>query len=410
MPSIINATVTSGLTANSDVSGNLIFQTSSNNVLTLDNAQNATFAGSVSAPNTFGFKNRIINGDMRIDQRNAGNSVATSSGTGLYTTDRWNAIYAATSKYTVQQNAGSITPPTGFTNYLGVTSTSAYTAGASEYFSVRQMIEGYNVADLGWGTVNAQTATLSFWVRSSLTGTFGGAIVNGGNAGGENRSYPFSYIVSNANTWQQISLTVAGDTTGTWATTNTGGIQIRFGLGAGSTFLGTSGSWQAGNFIQPTGTVSVVGTNGATFYITGVQLEKGSQATPFDFRDYGRELIMCQRYCYVIVPNSISAVQNSFLAQGYFAGSGSAQIGVNFPVALRTVPTLSYAGALGNLYIFNVASQAYQVVSALSLNLVSSSQYCYLAITCAAGGTAGSGAIFICDTTKTAYPIFSAEL
>jgi len=302
-------------------------------------------SNNISAVNSLGFRNRIINGAMVIDQRNNGASVSTGTSTNIYTVDRWQAIYAATSKYTVQRNAGSVTPPANFVNYLGVTSSSAYTPGASEYFSVRQMIEGFNVADLNWGSANAVTVTLSFWVRSSLTGTFGGAIVNGASAGGENRSYPFSYTISSANTWTQISLTIPGDTTGTWATDNTGGIQVRFGLGAGSSFVGTSGSWQAGNFIQPTGTVSVVGTNGATFYITGVQLEAGSVATPFERRDYGRELIMCQRYCYVWSnTNATDPYQRVTIASVGESSSSITSI-VQFPVRMRANVSFTPSGS-----------------------------------------------------------------
>jgi hypothetical protein len=146
-------------------------------------------------------RNRIINGAMVIDQRNAGASVATSSGNNLYSLDRWQTIYSQTSKFTIQQNAGSVTPPAGFVNYLGVTSSSAYTVGSSESFVLRQPIEGNNVADLGWGTSDAKTVILSFKVRSSLTGTFGGALTNAA----ENRSYPFSYAISSANTWILLS-------------------------------------------------------------------------------------------------------------------------------------------------------------------------------------------------------------
>ena len=245
---------------------------------------------SVNSVNTFNFKNRIINGAMQIDQRNAGASVTPTDN--AYTLDHWINKLTQASKYSVQQNAGSITPPVGFTNYLGITSLSAYSVLTGDTFSASQAIEGLNISDLGWGTANAKTITLSFQVYSSLTGTFGG--VFGNNAG--NRSYPFSYSIPVANTWTTISVTVAGNTTGTWLTTNGIGIIVRFGLGSGSTYTSTAGAWTSGGFIQPTGTVSVVGTSGATFYITGVQLEVGSTATSFDVRDAGRELIMCQRY------------------------------------------------------------------------------------------------------------------
>lgn len=240
-----------------------------------------------------GFKNRIINGQMVLDQRNSGASVSTSSGLNVYTLDRWRALYSQTSKFTVQQNAGSVTPPNGFSNYLGVTSSSAYTVGASEAFRIAQYIEGFNFADMMWGTANAQPVTLSFWVRSSLTGTFGGVLTNATST----RSYPYSYTISAANTWEYKTITVAGDTTGTWVgATNGRGVELGFSLGSGSSVSTTANAWAAGEFHAPTGATSVVGTNGATFYITGVQLERGSTASSFEYRDYGRELIMCQRY------------------------------------------------------------------------------------------------------------------
>jgi hypothetical protein len=262
-------------------------------VSTLNVNKIADASGGVLAPISSVMRNRIINGAMVIDQRNAGASVTPASGTYTYTIDRFRGYATAASKYTVQQNAGAVTPPVGFTNYLGATSSSAYSVTSSDTFFLSQVIEGFNIADLGWGTANAQTVTLSFLVRSSLTGTFGGSLRN---VDTPNRSYPFNYTISSANTWTTISVTIAGDTTGTWNTTNGQGIQVQWNLGSGSTFSGTAGSWQAGNLIAPTGATSVVGTNGATFYITGVQLEKGTQATGFEYRQYGQELALCQRY------------------------------------------------------------------------------------------------------------------
>jgi hypothetical protein len=251
-----------------------------------------TLAGENMTPYT-AFKNRIINGAMVIDQRNAGASVTiTNTSVVTYTIDRWFAFGTVASKFSVQQNAGSVTPPLGFSNYLGVTSLSAYSIGSGDSFSIGQYIEGFNTADLGWGTANAQTVTFSFWVRSSLTGTFGGSLRNDA----ANRSYPFTYTISSANTWEQKSVTIAGDTSGTWLTTNAAGIRVGFGLGVGATLSGTAGAWAGSNYVSATGATSVVGTNGATFYITGVQLEKGSTATSFDYRPYGTELALCQRY------------------------------------------------------------------------------------------------------------------
>jgi hypothetical protein len=268
---------------------------------------------------------------MRIDQRNAGASV-TPTADGQYTLDRWKVALTQSSKFSVQQDAGAVTPPTGFNDYLGVTSLSAYSVGSGDTFLIQQNIEGFNVADLDWGTANAKTVTLSFWVRSSLTGTFGGSTLNSA----ANRSYPFSYTISSANTWEQKTITISGDTTGTWLTNNGIGIGVRFGLGSGSTYSGTANVWQAGNIVQPTGSTSVVGTNGATFYITGVQLEIGSTATPFERRLYGQELINCQRYYSV----------NGNGCVGVFYGTNQIDIGARHPVTMRATPSYTaYVGA-----------------------------------------------------------------
>jgi hypothetical protein len=309
-------------------------------IVTNSIANGAVGATQTAATNQFyGFKNRIINGAMTIDQRNAGASVGTGSGISVYTVDRWMAIYSQTNKFTIQQDAGAVTPPVGFTDYLGITSSSAYTVGSSELFVITQRIEGFNIADLGWGTANAQTVTLSFWVRSSLTGTFGAALQNSA----QDRSYPFTYTISSANTWEQKSVTIAGDTTGTWLTTNGIGIALALGLGVGSTFSGTAGSWAASNFIGATGATSVVGTSGATFYITGVQLEKGSTATSFDYRPYGTELALCQRYFETSFPQGTTHTNASTTAPNYNGtqlNSVSIYVSVSLKVEKRTTPTI----------------------------------------------------------------------
>ena len=274
-----------------------------------------------------GFKNRIINGAMTIDQRNAG-AQTTPSSSGYFSLDRY-GIQNNTggSRFTSQQNAGSVTPPVGFANYLGLTSTSAYSVASGDACGIYQNIEGFNTADLNWGTANAKTVTLSFWVRSSLTGTFGGSLVN--SAG--NRSYVFSYTISTANTWEQKSITIAGDTSGTWVgATNGTGIALNIGIGTGTTYSGTAGSWSGTYLLNVTGNTSVVGTNGATFYITGVQLEVGSTATSFDYRPFGTELALCQRYywqCTDSVGQSISV-------------NNITRTPVSMPVVMRAAPTL----------------------------------------------------------------------
>jgi hypothetical protein len=282
----------------------------------------------------FNFRNRIINGDMRIDQRNAG---ASGTGNDNYTVDRWAYFGSQASKGTWQQNAGSVTPPTGFSNYFGFTSSSAYSVGASELFVFSHKIEGFNTSDLGFGTANAKTITISFWVRSSLTGTFGGYLANSS----QNRNYPFSYTISSANTWEQKSVIIAGDTTGTWiGGTNGIGMRVGFSLGIGSTNSTTANVWNGTtNAIGVTGATSVVGTNGATFYITGVQLEVGSVATPFERRDYGRELIMCQRYYWQV--SGVGGSVTGCTIDGLYSNGSGAGIFYSFmhPVVMRAAPT-----------------------------------------------------------------------
>lgn len=363
-----------------------------------------TYGGAVGAEYSVpvtGFKNRIINGDMRIDQRNAGASVTNITGS-TYTLDRLKCYGSAASKFTVQQNAGSVTPPAGFTKYAGVTSSSAYSVGSTEEFEIYQSIEGLNISDLGWGTASASAVTLSFWVRSSLTGTFGGWI---GNSAG-NRTYPYLYTISAANTWEQKTITIAGDTSGTWLTTNGLGMNVVFSLGCGSTLLGTAGAWTSSVVSGATGQTNMVSTSGATFYITGVQLEKGSTATSFDVRDYGRELAMCQRYCYAANPLSNSAL----VASGWGYSTTKAVVGVVPPVPMRSNPTLTRNGlslwsanAGADLAVTNITTAS---VTYPNLSLV------YLEVTVASGLTVGQGT-FLQGTSSPAgsgYLILSAEL
>jgi hypothetical protein len=248
--------------------------------------------------NTPAFRNRIINGDMRIDQRNAGASVTGGVGY-TFPVDRFKFYSAGASKLSGQR---STTAPTGFVNSLLLTSLAATSPGAGDEYQLYQNIEGFNVADLGWGTANAQTVTLSFWVRSSLTGTFAGCLYNNGGS----RSYIFTYTVSAADTYEYKTITISGDTSGTWLTTNADGINIIWDLGSGSNLNGTAGSWASAFDSRTSGSVTLVGTNGATFYITGVQLEKSSTATSFDYRSYGTELALCQRYFQTSCPIGVA--------------------------------------------------------------------------------------------------------
>jgi len=357
MSSIINATTTNGLKLQPDNSGSLVLQTNNGTTaLTIDTSQNTTLAGKLTtassgiqfsdasiqtaAASPYVLKNRIINGDMRIDQRNAGASI-TQTNANIFSTDRWQSYGSQSSKMTIQQSS---TAPTGFTKSLLITSSSAYAITTSDIFIFRQQIEGLNFSDLEWGTTNAKTVTLSFWVRSSITGTWGGSLFSTGGT----QSYPFSYTISTANTWQQITITASGPTTGGATTDNSSAAQVIFGLGVGSTNAGTAGSWSSSVLYSATGATSLVGTNAATWYITGVQLEIGSTATPFERRLYNQELANCQRYYYT----TGNLANPSITASGIFAMPLASDLpyaigATSFKVPMRASPTITLYDSVG---------------------------------------------------------------
>ena len=303
----------------------------------MTNAVNIAQGGS----NNVTFRNKIINGACVIDQRNAGASV-TPIGSSGFAVDRWQYFTNATAgAFNAGQNLNSVTPPSGFTKYLGYQVASAQTPTGTNAYFFGQKIEGFNVADLGWGASGAQPISISFWVRSSLTGTHSGNVQNTSNA----RSYVFSYSINSANTWEYKTISVAGDTTGTWPTDNTTGLIIYFNLGCGTGIQTTAGSWNAAQYIGVTGGVSVVSNASATWYITGVQLEAGTTASPFEYRQYGTELALCQRYASSTFPQGTAWAQNAGRngAVSLMSQSTSArQLGYfTFPVTMRTNPTLT---------------------------------------------------------------------
>ena len=312
------------------------------------NADLMTTSDGVSSSGLYGFKNRIINGAMVIDQRNAGGVLNPTNAANAYAVDRF-LVYnsTASSKLSVQQSS---TAPTGFKNSVVVTSSSSYSVGATDQFYFGQLIEGFNTADLAFGSSSASTVTLSFWVRSSLTGTFGGSLMNSAY----NRSYPFSYTISSANTFEYKTVTIAGDQSGTWiGATNGTGLRVYFGLGIGSTYSGTANAWAGAEYYAPTGSTSVVGTNGATFYITGVQLEKGSTATSFDYRPYTTELQLCQRYFYLSNPTNTAKNGGAW---GSVYQSGAGHITGALPVPMRTSGTVTFGGTNNTYYMSNISA------------------------------------------------------
>jgi hypothetical protein len=354
----------------------------------------------ITAATGFGFKNRIINGAMVIDQRNAGASITGNDG--VFPLDRFTILATQTSKLTVQQ---STTAPTGFGFSLLATSSSAYSVTSSDQFTIQQRIEGFNSADLSFGSASASTITLSFWVRSSLTGTFGGALTNSAY----NRSYPFSYTISAANTWEQKTVTIAGDTTGTWiGATNGVGLRVSWSLGAGSAQIGTAGAWSASAVLGVTGQTNLVGTNGATFYITGVQLEKGSTATSFDYRPYSAELALCQRYCV----NYRSADSGSAFLRygvGQCDTTTNSDIVFTYPVPMRVTPTVTTTGTASNYGVYSGGAIT-ACSSVPTINASSSYLKATINATVASGLTVGRACALLSNNNNTSYLLFSAEL
>ena len=278
-------------------------------------------------------KNRIINGAMIIDQRNAGAAVTVNANAVFYPVDRFNAVgETSDGVFTLQQSTS--TPPAGLINYVRATVTTADASiGASQRYFFRQSIEANQLYDFGLGTSAAKTFTLSFYVRSSLTGTFSGSMRS--SSGG--RSYVFSYTINAANTWERKSITLTGDTTGTWGTGVNTGIILSWSLGAGSTLSTTANTWTAGNFFGETGASNVIATLNATWDVTGVQLELGSVATEFTLAGatIQGELAACQRYYFRFGGSS----NYQRFANGLFQSSTQAWTILEHPVPMRANPT-----------------------------------------------------------------------
>lgn len=325
-------------------SGGTTIATVSSTGLSLATGKTLSVGGVTGSPYTM--KNRIINGAMLIDQRNAGTVLTCSAGANTYTIDRWqveNSTSSATC--TAQQVSGNANTSQGYSQSLRLIVGTTGSATAAQVINLVQKIEGFNVQDLAWGTANAKSITVSFWVYSSLIGTYCSTIRNSNG-----RSYTVEYSIPVANTWTQITYTVAGDTTTSLATDNTFSLGLYFDLGSGSNFNTTAGAWQTGNYRRTTNQVNWINTSAATFYITGVQLEVGSSATSFEWRPYGMELRLCQRY---YETSGASAAWSGVTVSGsiYYAQN-------KFQVAKRTSsPSISNTNA-GNVGFSTTASTA----------------------------------------------------
>jgi hypothetical protein len=350
--------------------------------------------GGVIGPNITSLRNRIINGAMMIDQRNAGASVTAGSS---YTLDRWNVdrVWSG-STVTIQQSS---TAPAGFSNSMIATVSTGAAVSAANYFSIQQFIEGYNVADMGFGTANAQTFTVSFWVRSSVTGTFGVGFRNSAF----DLSYWTTYTINAANTWEQKFVTIPGPTSGTWYTNNSYGLNVIFSLGCGSTNKAASNNaWNAGSKLGAVGETDLIATTGATFYITGVQLEKGSTATSFDYRPYGTELALCQRY--YISYGGTSVYER--MGVGMNNSSTTSVVMFTFPVEMRAAPTFGYSSA-SHFGIYNGST----VISTTALGAdTPSTKVSTMLATVSTGLTGTAMTQFLANNSTSARATWSAEL
>jgi hypothetical protein len=355
----------------------------------------ASLQGAAASP--YVLKNRIINGDMVIDQRNNGSSISINGTTG-FPVDRFKVTAGGGGVISASR---STTAPTEFINSLSNTvSTADSSIASSDIYVIDCFNEGFNTADLGFGTANARTVTLSFWVRSSVTGTYGVRISNGSFS----RCYVSTYTISAANTWEQKTVTIAGDTTGTWATDNSTGIAVSWDLGSGTNWNGTANTWQAGNFLRTSGCVNWIATSGATFYITGVQLEQNTSATPFERRLYGQELALCQRYYYKNKPNAIG----NRLAPVFCESTTAATAIMQFPVSMRTNPTaLEQSGTASDYSIYSSAGAT--VCSGVPTFTNASNDQTAIGLSVASGLTTGQGGQIRAATTN-GYFAWSAEL
>lgn len=375
---------------------NVTHPNSSSPNMVLDANGNVTAAGTVSGSTPMTMRNRIINGDMRIDQRNSGAAVIATTD-GQYTVDRFAASTTQSSKYAFQQNLNSITPPSSFTHYLGISVLSPVTVAATDYFGFFHSIEGYNVSDLAFGTSTASPVTLSFWVRSSIIGTYSVSFL------GIALSYTTSYTISLADTWQKVVITIPGATFGTWNTTNGVGLELYFSLGMGSNFTApTANTWNSSQYFQVSGQTQWIANAGATFYITGVQLEAGTVATPFERRPYGMELALCQRYYYMI-----GKALGAIIAPAANWSSTQVSAPLTFPVQMRVTPSFTQTSGT-NYFRYDVAGS--NILFNPSWVFYSPTKFgCVLYYNGMSGLTAGQAG-FVYTSDANALVAFSAEL
>ena len=358
-----------------------------------------------------GRKNLIINGDMRISQRGTTfNPVASS--TGIYTIDRFCTQSLQSNNFTITQDSSS---PPGFLNNWKITMGTATTLN---YTRLCATVEGYHFKQASaFGTSLAKHLTLSFWVKSSLTGTFGIGFRNGTTIQGTGLSTSLlsTYTINSANTWEYKTITIPPNTEATWGLSNNIGFLIMWDLGDSNTRSSSvTNTWQTSDSYYPVGLTNgtkVASVTGATWQITGVQLEVGKNATEFEHRSYGEELALCQRYCYVIRGDAPAATTGAVsVGHGVWNGTNGAYILVRHPVLMRDTPTLDY----GNIGWYRVVAEAvtWKGVSTLSIQgdgSSTNSTTLYAGVGTNNSDSRGFGARMTTQTTAAKF-ILSAEL
>ena len=348
-----------------------------------NNTTNLETLDTLYGDNVLTGRNLIINGAMQVAQR--GTSFTGFAAAVNYGIDRFGNYHSSDGAFTISQETSVV--PDDFTHALKIQTTTADASiAAGQRLIVFTRCEGNTVSQLNWGTSAAKTVTLSFYVRSSITGTHGGAFGNGS----DDRNYPFTYTINSADTWERKTITVAGDTSGTWATGTGRSLQVVWGLGVGSTYSGTAGAWASGDINSATGaTTDVLGTLNATWYLTGVQLEIGQTATPFEHRSFGDELRRCQRYLYMLDTTSSAGDENTPI---FREGATAGQLTYYLPTNLRATPSIlgsNYGRVVGYTTSFSVATAS---VSAMGIRTnVNDGQKIDINIT---HGSLGGGYVF----------------
>ena len=343
-----------------------------------------------------GARNLIINGAMQVAQRGTSHTLVSNNYGSL---DRWNGSGFNGPTCTMEQ---STVAPANFKNSLKFTVTTGASVDATDYSDVRHYIEGNSVSHLKWGTADAQDVTVSFWVRCSVTGTFAVSICNSAYS----RNYAGTYVINSADTWEYKSVTISGDTSGTWLNDNGAGLRLVFDMGVGSTYSSTTGQWSPGTYFGGSGVTKLAATTGATWYISGVQLEVGKVATPFEHRSYGEELALCQRYYYRIYP----ARGNTLLGDGHNNTTTIASVSGSFPTTMRTRPTALEQSGTANDYQVAFTTTGATCSSVPTFDSPTSDSIYAVLFTVATGLTAGQGSQGRTSGNTTGYLAWSAEL